>query len=175
MEAKIITKQMIDLNKAAFDNVFDTITISLYYSEKIVRFFWEKARLFSPEGEKVSIECMEACKRSRKDFKDSVDDSFNAFEHFIVDLTNATGFFVDTLVECTDQSVTENTDKSIQTEAVITEEAEIPDDLAKERTLEGAPGTNIKAVRKSVRQIKKMKNKNQEEENGTKADRKADD
>ncbi|NTW77974.1 MAG: hypothetical protein HGB33_09455, partial [Syntrophaceae bacterium] len=158
---------------AAFDNAFDTITISLYYSEKIVRFLWEKARLFSPEGERVTIECMEACKRSRKDFKDSVDDSFNAFEHFIVDLTNATGFFVDTLVECTDQPVTEDTDKSIQTEAVITEEAEIPDDLAKERTLEGAAGT--KTVRKSVRRLKKIKNENQEEENGTEANRKADD
>jgi len=153
MEPKMITKQMIDLNKAAFDNAFDTVTISLYYSEKIVRFFWEKARFLSPEGEKMVIECMEASKRSRKDFKDSVDDSFNAFEHFIVNLTNATGFFVDTLVECTDQAATEDTGKSVQTEAVITEEAEKPDETAKKMVLEGEPKT--KTVRKLVRRLKK--------------------
>jgi len=173
MEPKTITKQIIDWNKAAFDNAFDTITISLYYSEKMVRFFWEKARFFSPEGEKVCIECMEACKRSRKDFKDSVDDSFNACERFIVDLTNATGFFVDELVECTGQSAKEDADEPVQTEAIITKETQKPEKTAKENIPESDQGA--KTVRKSVRRLKKIKNKTQEEENGPEADRKADD
>jgi len=173
MEPKIITKQMIDFNRAAFDNAFDIVTISFYYSEKMVRLFWEKARFLSPEGEKVVIECMEACKRSRKDFKDSVDDSFNAIEHLIVNLTSATGFFVDTLVEGKDQSAAKDTDKSAPTKAVITEEAEKPDEIARERALED--DHSAKTVRKSVRRLKKIKNKNQEEENGTEANRKADD
>ena len=93
MEPKLIAKQMIDFNKTAFDNAFDTISIFLYYSEKAVKFFWEKARFISPEGDKMITDWMEISQKSRKDFKESIDHSFDEFEHFIVNLTNATGFF----------------------------------------------------------------------------------
>lgn len=173
MEPKTITKQMIDFNKTAFDNTFDTITIFLYYSEKAVKYFWEKAHYFSPEGEKIITEWMEISKNSRKDFKESVDHSFDEFEQFILNLTNATGFFVETLVENTDQPATEKADNSIQTEAIIKDETQKQDKTEKEMTVEGDSGA--KTVRKSVKQLKKIKNKNQEEENGTQANRKTDD
>ncbi len=171
MEPKMIVKQMMDLNKTAFDNSFDTITIFLHYSEKAAKYFWEKARFFSPEGEKIITEWIEISKKSRKDFKESIDHSFDELEHFIVNLTNATGFFVGTLVENVDQSATEKADNSIQTEVIVTVQKQ--EKIEKEMTVEGDSDT--KAVRKSVKQLKKIKNKNQEEENGTKTDRKTDD
>ena len=43
MHPKMIAKQIIDFNKATFDNTFDALTALQDHSEKMVRLFLEKA------------------------------------------------------------------------------------------------------------------------------------
>lgn len=89
MHSKIIAKQIIDFNKAAFDSTFDAITALQDHSEKMVKLFLEKASFFPPEGKKVITEWMDAYKKGKKDFRESVDDSFKIVEDYFVDSANA--------------------------------------------------------------------------------------
>lgn len=168
MHLKMIAKQIIDFNKATFDNTFDTITALQDHSEKMVRLFLEKASLFPPEGKKVIAEWMEIYKEGKKDFKKSVDNSFKTVEDFFVDSANAMGFSIYGLIEKTDQSVEEVTDKikkasievvdkSIQPIAIVADKAVKQGTIAKKETVaKGKTGTfSAKAVRKTAKPVKK--------------------
>jgi hypothetical protein len=168
MHPKTIAKQIIDFNKANFDNTFDAITALQDHSEKMVRLFLEKASFFPPEGKKVITEWMESYKKGKKDFKESVDDSFKTVEHFFVDSAGSMDFSVYELMEKTNQfekevtdkienAFTEVIDKSVQTKAVVTGKTVKHKTIAKKETVvEGKPGAGpAKAVRKAVKAIKK--------------------
>jgi hypothetical protein len=168
MHPKMIAKQIIDFNKAAFDNTFDTITALEDHSEKMVRLFLEKASLFPPEGKKVITEWMEAYKKGKKDFKESVNDRFKSVEDFFVDSANAMGFSDYGLIGKTDQSVGEVTDKikkasievvdkSLQTSAIVAHKTLKQKTITKkEKVVEGKSGAgSSKAVRKVVKPVKK--------------------
>jgi len=171
MHPKIIAKQIIDFNKATFDNTLDTITALQDHSEKMVKLFLEKASLFPPEGKKVILEWMEACKKGKKDFKESVDDSFNNVEDFFVNSANAMGFSIYGLIEKTHQSVGEVTDKikkvstkvldkSIQTNAIAADKNLKQKTIAKkEKAVEGKSGAgSAKAGHNIVKPLKNKKN-----------------
>ncbi len=132
MHPKMIAKQIIDFNKATFDNSFDTIKILQDQTEKNVKEFVEKANLFPEEGKKVIIDWVKTYKKGREDFKSAVDDSFKTVESFFVDTANMLGYSLYGMVEKTDQSFRDVThkikkasvavvDKSIQTMAVVTD------------------------------------------------------
>jgi polyhydroxyalkanoate synthesis regulator phasin len=132
MHPQMIAKQIIDLNKAAFDNAFDTIKILQDNTEKTVKDFLEKANLFPEDGKKVITDWVTTYKKDREDFKSTVDDNFKAVESFFLDAANALGYSLYELVEKTDQSLNDVThkikkasvevlDKSIQTMAVVAE------------------------------------------------------
>ena len=82
MHPKIIAKKVIDFNKANFDNTFEAITVLQDHSEKMVGFFLEKATLFPEDGKKIIKEWLESYKQGRKDFKETVDNSFKSVENF---------------------------------------------------------------------------------------------
>ena len=82
MHPKIIAKKVIDFNKANFDNTFEAITVLQDHSEKMVGLFLEKATLFPEEGKKIIKEWLESYKQGRKDFKETVDNSFKSVENF---------------------------------------------------------------------------------------------
>lgn len=92
MNSKVIAKQIINFNKANFDNTFDAITVLQNHSEKMVDLFLEQATIFPPEGKKVIAEWMESFRKGRKDFKVSVDDHFKTVEDFFVSSVNAMDF-----------------------------------------------------------------------------------
>ena len=76
MDQKQIAKQMMDFNKTAFDNNFNSITILQDQTEKLVFRFLEKAPLLPEDGKKAINEWIKAYKKGRLDFKAAADDSY---------------------------------------------------------------------------------------------------
>jgi hypothetical protein len=168
MENKLIAKQIIDFNKTTFDNTFDAITVLQDQSEKMVNLFLQKASFFPPEGKKVIVEWMEAYKKGKKDFKQSVDDSFKTVEGFFVNLANARSFPIYGMIEKMDQSVkgvtndikksqVEFVDKSIQAIATAADKDVKQNTIRKKKTIvEGKSGTGSAGpVRKTIKPVKK--------------------
>jgi polyhydroxyalkanoate synthesis regulator phasin len=134
MHPQMIAKQIIDFNKAAFDNTFDTIKILQESMEKTVKEFTEKADMFPDEGKKVIIDWVETCKKGRTDFKSAIDDNFKTVENIFVDAANLVGYSLYGMAEKTDQSLRDVThkikkasvavvDKSIQTLTAVTDKS----------------------------------------------------
>ena len=130
MHPQMIAKQIIDFNKATFDNTFDTIKILQDNTEKTVRDFLDKANLFPEEGKKVITDWVKTYKKGREDFKSTVDDSFKTVESFFVETANVLGYSLYGMAEKTDQSLRDVThkikkasvavvDKSIRTMEVV--------------------------------------------------------
>ncbi len=76
MDQKQIAKQVMDLNKAAFDSSFDAMTAMQDQTEKLVLSFLEKAPWFPEEGKKGINEWVKTYKKGREDFKSAADDSY---------------------------------------------------------------------------------------------------
>lgn len=112
MHSKMIAKQIIELNKAAFDNTFDAITIFQYHSEKMMMVLGERASFFPHESTRVITEWMETCRKGKEDFQKTVKDSFNTVESFLADSADATIFSAYALKRTADQSAKESTDSS---------------------------------------------------------------
>jgi hypothetical protein len=89
---RTIAKQIIDFNKANFDNAFNAIILLQDHSEQMVGFFLEKATFFPPEGKKVITEWLESYKKGSKNFKDVIDNSFKTVEDYFVGAANAMGY-----------------------------------------------------------------------------------
>ncbi|MGV8058581.1 MAG: hypothetical protein AB2L12_11225 [Smithellaceae bacterium] len=168
MHQKTIAKQIIGFNKATFDNTFNAITILQDHSEKMIRLFLEKANLFPPEGKKMITEWMEAYKKGKKDFKESVDDSFKNIEHFFVDSAEEAGSPIYALMKKADQSVKgvndkiekesmENIDKSMQTIAIVADKTLKQNMIAQKETIAKVKSgpDSAKAERKTARRVKK--------------------
>jgi hypothetical protein len=111
MHPEMIAKQIIDFNKATFNNSFDAVIAWQDHCEKMVKLFVEKASLFPPDGKKVILEWMETLKRGRNDFKGAVDNSFKTVEDFFIDSANVLGSSLYSVMEKTDESVREVADK----------------------------------------------------------------
>lgn len=168
MHSKIIAQRVIDFNKAAFDNTFDTIAALQDHSEKMVKIFLEKASLFPTEGKKVITEWIETYKRGQSDFKKSVDDSFKTVEDYFVGSANAMGLSVYGQIEKMHYSAGEDAEeikkasseiinRSIQTKAIVSEN-EIKQNIIakKKKVVAGKNGVGLaKAARKFVKPIKK--------------------
>jgi hypothetical protein len=76
MDQKQIAKQMMEFNKAAFDNTFNAMTILQDQTEKLVFQFMEKASWFPEDGKKAVNDWVNAYKKGREDFKASADESY---------------------------------------------------------------------------------------------------
>jgi len=128
MNPKMIAKQIIDFDKAAFDKTFDALTAFQSHSEKMMNLFLEKTNLLPSEGKKVMREWMDAYEKGKNDFKESVDNSFKTIEHFLVGSAETADFSGYTPTEETAQSAKEATTEDIrefvQPEPVAEEKAE---------------------------------------------------
>ncbi|MEN6621424.1 MAG: hypothetical protein ABFD50_07750 [Smithella sp.] len=126
MNPKIITKQIIDFDKAAFDKAFDAITSLQSQSEKMMNLFLERASFLPPEGKRAMKEWMTAYEKNRNDFKESVNQSFKTMEHFLVGSADAAKFSGYAPMKETAKSAEEVTSEfkeSIQPEATAVEKA----------------------------------------------------
>ena len=82
MEQKEITKQMIDFNKATFDNTFNAMLMLQEQTEKMVSTYLDQATWLPEEGKKVINEWAKAYKKGCEDFKEAVDENFKGVEDF---------------------------------------------------------------------------------------------
>ncbi len=82
MDPLKLTKQMIDFNKASFDNTFTAMVLLQEQTEKMVNTFMEQATWLPGEGKKALSEWVETVKKGREDFKKAADQSFGKVEDY---------------------------------------------------------------------------------------------
>ncbi len=82
MDQNQIFKQMIDFNKATFDNSFSAMVMVQEQTEKMVGTILEQATWLPEEGKKAISEWADACKKGSKDFKKAVDDNYKKVDDF---------------------------------------------------------------------------------------------
>ena len=82
MEPVTIAKQMINLQKATFNNGFDTMVMLQEQTERAVNMVLEQATWLPEEGKKVLGEWTKVYKQGREDFRKAVDENFNKAESF---------------------------------------------------------------------------------------------
>ena len=82
MDQNQIFKQMIDFQKATFDNSFKAMVMVQEQTEKVVSTILDQATWLPEEGKKAINEWANACKKGAEDFKKAVDDNFKKVEDF---------------------------------------------------------------------------------------------
>ena len=85
MEPLKMAKQMIDFNKATFDNSFSSMVLLQEQSEKMVKAFMDQATWLPEEGKKVLNEWVTAYKKGREEFKKMVDESYKKVDDYFAD------------------------------------------------------------------------------------------
>ena len=80
MEARI-AKDIVELQKATFDNTFSAISMLTEQAEKATRMILDATMLPIPEeGKKILDEWVQAFKKGRDEFKKAVDESYKKME-----------------------------------------------------------------------------------------------
>ena len=82
MEQIDIVKQIIDFNKATFDNSFKAMVLIQEQTERMVSSFLEQNPWLPEEGKQAISEWIKAYRKGRDDFKKYVDDSFKQVDDF---------------------------------------------------------------------------------------------
>lgn len=83
MENKIIAKRMLDFQKSTFDSTFNSLTILQQQMEKIVQNFVQQSAWFPTEGKVAFNEWGNICDKGRRDFKETIDNSFKKWEEYL--------------------------------------------------------------------------------------------
>jgi hypothetical protein len=83
METANMTKQMIDFNKAVFDNTFNGIAFMQDYSENMMDGFMRQFPWVTEQNQKPLKDSMEFIKKARTDYKNVVDQGFDQLEEMI--------------------------------------------------------------------------------------------
>jgi hypothetical protein len=82
MDQKMLFKQMIDFQKATFDNSFSAMSTLQEQGEKMVTMFLDQAPWLPQEGRKAITDWVEAYKRGRDTFKETVETNFSKVQEF---------------------------------------------------------------------------------------------
>jgi len=86
MENAKIAKQIIDFQKAAFDNSFNAIVMIQEQTEKMLDIALQQATWLPEEGTKTIKEWADTYKQGREDFRKTVDTNFRKVEEFFAGL-----------------------------------------------------------------------------------------
>lgn len=86
MDQKQMLKQMIDFNKATFENAFTTMVMVQDQLEKSTGTMLEQATWLPKEGRKAIDEWVKAYKKGRESFKNTVDEGYKNVEKFFADV-----------------------------------------------------------------------------------------
>ena len=82
MDQNQIFKQMIDFNKATFDNSFSAMVMLQEQTEKMVKSFLDQATWLPEDGKKVINDWIGAYKKGCDDFKKAVEGNYKKVEEF---------------------------------------------------------------------------------------------
>ena len=80
MEPVKIAKQMIEFQKATFDNSFNAMGMVQEQAERMLNMSLEQATWLPEDGKKAIDEWIKGYKKGRKDFKKIVDENFTRVE-----------------------------------------------------------------------------------------------
>jgi polyhydroxyalkanoate synthesis regulator phasin len=90
MEPLKMAKQMIDFNKATFDNSFSSMVMLQEQTEKMVSSFVDQAAWLPEEGKKALKEWLATYKKGREEYKKMVDEGYKKVDSFFADATKST-------------------------------------------------------------------------------------
>lgn len=76
MDQKIMLKQVLDFNKASFDNTFQSLMVVQGQTEKMLSTMLEQNAMMPEEAKKALQDWVESYKKGCEDYKKLVDDSF---------------------------------------------------------------------------------------------------
>ena len=82
MDQKQIFKQMMEFNKAAFNNAFNAMVMVQDQTETLTSNMLNQATGIPEEGRKALQDWVDAFKKGRKEYKKTVDEAFNKVEEF---------------------------------------------------------------------------------------------
>lgn len=85
MNTSKIGMQLLDFQKSAFDNSYNTIIKIQEQSDKITESFLKENSAFPEEGKKLLNEWRGVLKKGQAEFKKTVDDSFKKAEAFLAE------------------------------------------------------------------------------------------
>jgi hypothetical protein len=82
MDQKNMFKQLLEFNKASFDNSFNAIAMLQEQAEKAAQMMLEQASWIPAEGRSAINNWVNGYKKGRTDFKKSMDDNSQKVEAF---------------------------------------------------------------------------------------------
>lgn len=82
MQPKDMLKQLIDFNKAAYENAFKNMNILQEQMEKVISTYIDQTAGMSDEGKKAVKDWAAMYKKGYDDFKKLVDDNFKKMDSF---------------------------------------------------------------------------------------------
>lgn len=82
MDQKQIFKQMVDFNKGAFNNSYNTMVMVQDQTEALANTMLSQATWLPEEGKKAINEWVDAFKKGRETYKKTVDEAFSKVETF---------------------------------------------------------------------------------------------
>lgn len=82
MDQKMLFKQMIDFQKATFDNSFKAMATLQEQGEKMVSMFMDQASWLPKEGKKAITEWINAYQKGREDFREAVEKNFSKVQAY---------------------------------------------------------------------------------------------
>ena len=85
MEPLKMAKQMIDFQKATFDNTFSAMVMLQEQTERMVQTLMGQATFLPDEGKKMLNEWVQSFKKGREEFKKAVDESFGKVEAYFAE------------------------------------------------------------------------------------------
>lgn len=83
MNSAMMIEQILDFNKKAFDDSFNTMVAVQEHTEKIVLDCWRKSEYFPEQGKKVVGDWLQSYKDGLDEFKASVDSRFKLVEDYL--------------------------------------------------------------------------------------------
>jgi polyhydroxyalkanoate synthesis regulator phasin len=82
MDQKHLFKQIIDFQKATFDNSFNALATLQEQGETMISTSLNQAEWLPEEGKKVIKEWLDTYKKARTEFKNTVDGNFKKVQEF---------------------------------------------------------------------------------------------
>jgi hypothetical protein len=82
MDQKQVFKQLIDFQKGTFDNSFNAMAKLQEQGETMLNSFLAQAPWLPEDGKKAVAEWMDAYKKARNDFKETVNGNFEKLQEY---------------------------------------------------------------------------------------------
>jgi polyhydroxyalkanoate synthesis regulator phasin len=82
MDQKHLFKQLVDFQKTTFDNSFNALATLQEQGEAMINSSLKQAEWLPEEGKKVVTDWLEAYKKARTEFKNTVDGNYKKVQEF---------------------------------------------------------------------------------------------